>query len=159
MTNQNSTLADRATAAHTELRTAEHRIAKLEGIEAELGKNILNLKNNLLFIGDTDAQARQQVEKMLEPALAELNASKVERVELRSRLVTLHQTAAGYAHLSRATGPANTLRDMEAARDAWVEAITPHLALAERLRVAMKCVGKASFALAESELLSFSRQP
>ena len=159
MTNQAITLANSSEAAHTELRTAQHRITSFEAIEAEKSKTIVSLKNGLARIDPSDRASRQQVENLIANAQSDLQTANDERVALQSKLVELHRAAAGFSHLERNHAGGGAQKEMENIWAEWMEAITPHLALAERLRHAMKCVGKGSYALTEKELLSGRRQP
>ncbi|MFM0726224.1 hypothetical protein PQQ53_21380 [Paraburkholderia strydomiana] len=151
------TAADKAAAAHTELRTAEYRIVKLEGIEAERSKSILNLKNSLLFIADTDASSRKQLETLIADQSAELDAAKAERIGLKDSLTQLHMNAANYSHGEAIARSGRLVDELTAARAAWVDAITPLLAVAERLRVASMDAG-AGHLLTDAELLSGVRK-
>jgi len=157
MTNQTSTLADRSTAAHTALRTAEHRITALEGIEAERSKTISSLKTNLLFIDDMDRASRQQIENLITDHSTTFEAAKAERIGLQGKLTTLHQTAAGFVHLGRSVHPGQHVQTFEAAQSAWAEAMTPHLPLFEQLREAAKAASNHGRILDDSELLSGHR--
>jgi hypothetical protein len=159
MTNQTSTLADRSVAAHTELRTAQHRITALEAIESDKGKSISSLKTNLLFINETDRASRQQIENMIADHSAAFDAAKAERIGLQSKLTTLHQISAGFVHLARAVEPRQHVIAFEAAQAAWAEAMTPYLPLFERLRTAAQGASRSIRLLTAAELLSGHSKP
>lgn len=147
--------ADKAAAAQHELLMARHRITALETSEAERAVSIHRVQREIGIAiahertGDVPALRAWIVEQQ-----TAIDAEKAERKRLEGSLQQLIINAEALMRSASIVRTNARTDELTAARTAWADAITPHLAAAERLRAAVKAAGLYCLLPSDADLLS-----
>jgi hypothetical protein len=155
MTNATYNAADKAAAANTELNAARHRIAALESSEANRAAGIHRVNREIgIAIANESTANVPELRAWVAEQQAAIGAEKAERTRIQESMQGLILRAGALTRGAEMAHAHQSGTELEAARAAWAEAITPHLAAAERLRAAVKAAGMYCLIPADADLLS-----
>jgi hypothetical protein len=156
MMNLNQNVADKAAAANTELNAARHRITALDSSVATRAANVQRARIKLGRLTSIEEEPGQQktLTAFIASETATIASETDERERIQGSMQALMLRAGALAKGAEMARAAQSGTELEAARAAWSDAITPHLAVAERLRAAVKAAGMYCLIPADADLLS-----
>jgi len=156
MTNTNQNATGKAVAANTELNAARHRITALDSSVATRAANVQRARLKLARLTSIEAEPGEQktLTAFIASETATIASETDERDRIQGSMQALMMRAVALEKGAEMARAHQSGTELEAARAAWAESITPHLAVAERLRAAVKAAGMYCLIPADADLLS-----